>query len=112
MNLNIQEDFKIYTSVPLRSSRSERVRSHEKRNERRNELKPVWDLISVKNLTSVFSQLFTYIHINWDEMKLKPAWISYWLFCPKWNFKPAWDFMWTEFMWNEMIKRKFIGYCI
>ena len=65
-----------------------RVRSHE----RRNELKPVWDFISVENLTSVFSQLFTCVHMNWGEMKLKTVWISYWSFWPKLNFKPAWDF--------------------
>ena len=43
-----------------------RVRSYE----RWNELKPVWDFISVENLTSVFSQLFTCVHMNWGEMKL------------------------------------------
>ena len=63
-----------------------RVRSHE----RRNELKPLWDFISVENLTSVFSQLFTFVHMNWGEMKLKTVWISYRSFWSKWNFKPAW----------------------
>ena len=53
---------------------------------RRNELKPVWDFIFVENLTSMFSQLFTYVHINWGQMKLKPLWISFWSFWPKWNF--------------------------
>ena len=65
-----------------------RVRSYE----RRNELKPVWDFILVENLTSVFSQLFTCVHMNWGEMKLKTVWISYRSFWLKWNFKPAWDF--------------------
>ena len=65
-----------------------RVRSHE----RRNELKPVWDFISVENLISVFSQLFTCVHMNWSKMKLKTVWTSYRSFWPKWNFKPAWDF--------------------
>ena len=31
--------------------------------ERRNELKPVW-ISPVENLTSVFSQIFTCVHIN------------------------------------------------
>ena len=65
-----------------------RVLSHE----RRSELKPVWDFIKVENLTSVFSQLSSCIHMNWSEMKLKTVWILYWSFWPKWNFKPAWDF--------------------
>ena len=65
-----------------------RVRSHE----RQNELKLVWDFILVENLTSVLIQLFTCVHMNWDEMKLKTVWISHRLFWPKWNFKPAWDF--------------------
>ena len=43
-----------------------RVRSYE----RWNELKSVWDFISVENLTSVFSQLVTCVHMNWGEMKL------------------------------------------
>ena len=43
----------------------------------RNELKLVWDFMSVENLTSMFSQLFTCIHMNWGEIKLKPVWISY-----------------------------------
>ena len=73
------------TAVGLKSLR---VSSHE----RRNELKPVWDFIWVENLTSVFSQLFTFVHMNWGEMKLKTVWISYWSFWPKWNFKLAWDF--------------------
>ena len=64
-----------------------RVRSHE----RRNDLKPAWDFISVENLTLVFNQFFTCVHMNWDGIKLKPVWISYWSFWPKWNFKPAWD---------------------
>ena len=51
----------LYTVVLLR------VRSHE----RRNELKLVWDSISVENLTLAFSQLFTCVHMNWGEMKLK-----------------------------------------
>ena len=70
------------------SSTHLRVHSHE----RRNELKPVWDFISVENLTLVFSQLFTYVHMNWGKMKLKPVWISYWSFWLKWNFKLVWDF--------------------
>ena len=65
-----------------------RVRSHE----RRNELKPEWDFISVENLTLVFSQLFTCVHMNWGEMKLKTVWISYRSFWPKVNLKAAWDF--------------------
>ena len=59
-----------------------RVHSHE----RRNELKPVWDFISVENLTSVVSQLSTCVHMNWGEMKLKTVWISYRSFWQKWNF--------------------------
>ena len=65
-----------------------RVPSHD----RWNELKPVWDFISVENLTSVSSQLFTCVHMNWGEMKLKMVWILYRSFWPKWNFKPAGDF--------------------
>ena len=37
-------------------------------------------------------QCFLYVHMNWDEMKLKPVWISYRSFWPKWNFILAWDF--------------------
>ena len=65
-----------------------RVHSHE----RRNELKPVWDLILVENSTSVFSQLITCVHMNWGQMKLKTVRVSYRSFSPKWNFKLAWDF--------------------
>ena len=65
-----------------------RVRSHESR----NELKPVWDFISVETLTSVFSQLFSCVDMNWGEMKLKTVWISNRSFWPTWNVKPAWDF--------------------
>ena len=54
--------------------------------ERQNELKPVWDFISIENLASVFSQLFTCVHMNWGEIKLKTVWISYRLFWRKWNF--------------------------
>ena len=46
----------------------------------------------VENLTSVFSQLFICVHMNWGEMKLKTMWISYRSFWPKWKSKPAWDF--------------------
>ena len=60
--------------------------------ERRNELKLVWDFVSIENLTSLFSQPFTCVHMNWGEMKLKTAWISYRSFWPEWNFKPAWGF--------------------
>ena len=49
-----------------------RVHSHE----RRNELKPEWDFISVENLTSLFSQFFICVHMNWGEMKHKTVWIS------------------------------------
>ena len=54
---------------------NQRVHSYE----RQNELKPVWDFISVENLTFVFSQLFTCVYMNMScgEMKLKPVWISY-----------------------------------
>ena len=48
-------------------------------------LKPVWNFILVENLTSVFSQLFTCVHMNWGEMKLKPVWISYRSFWLKQN---------------------------
>ena len=48
-----------------------RVCSHE----RRNEVKPAWDFISVENLTSVFSQLFTCVRMNWGEMNLKTVWM-------------------------------------
>ena len=41
---------------------------------------------------SVFSQLFTFVHMKWGKMKLKPVWMSYWSFWPKWNFRPAWNF--------------------
>ena len=30
--------------------------------------------------------------MNWGEMKLKTAWISYRSFWPKLDFKPSWDF--------------------
>ena len=53
------------------------VHSHE----RRNELKLPWDLISVENL----SQIFTCV-------KLKTVWILYRSFWPKWNLKLAWGF--------------------
>ena len=46
----------------------------------------------VENLTSVFSQLFTFVHMKWGKMKLKPVWMSYWSFWAKWNFRPAWNF--------------------
>ena len=52
-----------------------RVRSHE----RRNELKPIWDFISVKNLTSVFSQLFTCVRSHesrWNETQTGMDFIS------------------------------------
>ena len=52
-----------------------RVRSQE----RQNELKPVWDFISVENL-------FTCVPMNWSEMKLKTVWVSYRSFWHKWNF--------------------------
>ena len=42
--------------------------------------------ISFRLKTSVLSQLFTCVHMNWCEMKLKTAWISYRSFWPKWNF--------------------------
>ena len=72
-----------------------RVRSHE----RRNELKPVRDLISVEHLTLVFSQLFTCV-----QMK------SYRSFRQKWNFisgdktsckhYPKWNFYtWPSKYW-------------
>ena len=58
-----------------------RVCSHE----RRNEL--IWnDFISVENLTSVFSQLFTCVQVNWGGMKLKTLRISYRSFWQKLNF--------------------------
>ena len=44
------------------------------------------------NLTLVFRQFFTCVHMNWGEMNLKTVCISYRPFWPKWNFKPAWDF--------------------
>ena len=76
----------VYSSIPVsvyflfrvcyitgqRSQFTVRVHSHE----RRNELKAVRDFISVENLASVFSQLFTRVHMNWGEMKLKTVSIS------------------------------------
>ena len=69
--------------------------------------KPVWDFISVKNLTSVFSQLFACVHTNWGEMKLKTVWISYRPFWPKWNFKPAWDFH-VNIIYPIVIRNRFL----
>ena len=80
--------FKFKDSIHLYLHSHLRVRSHK----RRNELRLVWDFISVENLISVFSQLFTCVHMNWSKMKLKTVWTSYRSFWPKWNFKPAWDF--------------------
>ena len=54
-----------------------RVLSHESR----NELKPVWDFISVENLTSLFSQLVPCVHMSWGKTKLKQVSISYRSFC-------------------------------
>ena len=76
----------VYSSIPVsvyflfrvcyitgqRSQFTVRVHSHE----RRNEPKAVRDFISVENLASVFSQLFTRVHMNWGEMKLKTVSIS------------------------------------
>ena len=42
----------------------------------RNELKPIWEFISAENLSSVFSELFICVHMNWGEMKVKTVWIS------------------------------------
>ena len=86
----------------------ERVRS----DERHNKLKPVWDFILVKNLTSVFSQLFTCVHMNWGQMKLKTVWISYRSFWSKWIFKRHEIFMWTGFTRNEMNRRRLVGCCV
>ena len=36
------------------------------------------------------------LHMSWSEMKRKPVWIPYWLFWPKRNFIPAWDFNVTK----------------
>ena len=59
--------------------------------ERRNELKPIWDFISVENIQfGVQSALYLCSHEC--SMKLKPVWISYRSFWPKWNFKQTWDF--------------------
>ena len=44
-----------------------RVRSHK----RRNELNQVKDFILVENLIPLFTQLFTYIHMNWGKMKFQ-----------------------------------------
>ena len=52
----------------------------------------VEDFILVENLTSVFSQPFIFVHMNWGEMKVKLIWISNQSFWPKWNCKLAWDF--------------------
>ena len=66
----------------------ERCISHDRHSqERRNELKPVRDFISVDSFFSVFRQLFTCVHMNWGEMKLKPVWIPYPSFRPKWKFQ-------------------------
>ena len=58
-------------SLLLISIKLNRVRSHQ----RRNELKPVWGFILVKNPTSVFSQPSTCVHMNRVEMKLKTVFI-------------------------------------
>ena len=74
------------------------------------------NFILVENLTSVFSQLFTCVHMNWGEMKLKTVWISYRSFWPKWNVKPAWDFnahvrlklsAGMDFIWVTLTEMKF-----
>ena len=63
----------------------------ERPHERRNELKPIWDFISVENIQfGVQSALYLCSHEC--SMKLKPVWISYRSFWPKWNFKQTWDF--------------------
>ena len=79
--------------------------------ERRNELKPVWDFISVENLTAVFSQLFTCVYMNCGKMKLKTVWIWYWSIWPKWNFKPAWDFHVNIIYRDKTNKCWLIGFC-
>ena len=75
-----------------------------------NELKLIWDFISVENFTSVFSQLFTCTHMNWDEMKVNTEWISYRSFWPKWKFKPTWDFNVKQIYpkWNELAQTRWI----
>ena len=84
-----------------------RVRSRK----RRNKLKPVWDLILVENLTSVFSQLFACVHMNWGKMKLSQYEFRISHF--DWNkiLKRHEIFMWTKFTQSEMNKRRLVGYC-
>ena len=58
----------------------------------------------------MFSQLFTCVHMNWGEMKLKTVWISYRSFWSKWNFKAAWDFLVNIIYskWNEQAQTRWM----
>ena len=67
----------------------------------------------------MFNQLFTYLHLNWGEMKLKAVWISYQSFWSKWSLKLVWDFHvnkiypkqidWLDTVFNVHVHLKLIG---
>ena len=78
----------------------------------RGEMNSVWNFISVENLSPVFSQPLSCVHMNWGKMKLKPLWIYFGHFNRNEISSRHEIFMLTKFTRSEMNKCRHFEYSI